>query len=129
MARTCQTMMRVPLYVGLPWHIFGSATINRPSSRRSAFPFALIASCPILRQSGQDCKRAGLNQFGHWLTSVRDQVLRPACEVREGYLADVNPKVVIKRGEHFAKLHGTLRSFAAQAIRRADDLSVLHAAA
>jgi len=32
---TCQTMMRVPLKVGLPWQISGSATMNRPSSTRS----------------------------------------------------------------------------------------------
>lgn len=33
-SRTCQTMIRVPLKVGLPWHISGSATIWLPSSMR-----------------------------------------------------------------------------------------------
>jgi hypothetical protein len=33
-SRTCQTMMRVPLKVGLPWQIAGSATIYWPSSIR-----------------------------------------------------------------------------------------------
>src|SRR5438552_6276055 len=70
-----------------------------------------------------------LNQLRHRLTSIRDQVLRTACEVREGHLADVDAQVVIKRGEHFAELHWTLCSFAAQAIRGADDLSGFHAAA
>lgn len=32
---TCQTMMRVPLNVGFPWQISGSATIYWPSSTRS----------------------------------------------------------------------------------------------
>ncbi len=35
---TCHTMIRVPLNVGLPWQIAGSATINRPSSTRRARP-------------------------------------------------------------------------------------------
>src|SRR5205823_4519779 len=64
--------------------------------------------------------RKGLNQFRDWLTAVGDQVLRTAREVGEGYLANVNAKVPIKRGEHFAKLHGTLRRFATQAISSAD---------
>lgn len=36
-SKTCQTMMRVPLKVGLPWQISGSATMYRPSSMRPAF--------------------------------------------------------------------------------------------
>jgi hypothetical protein len=32
---TCQTMMRVPLNVGFPWQISGSAAMNWPSSTRS----------------------------------------------------------------------------------------------
>ena len=62
-----------------------------------------------------------LNQFRHRLTSVRNQILRTACEIRDGYLADVNAKVLIKRGEDFAKLHGPFHRFAAQTIRRGDD--------
>ena len=35
-SKTCQTIMRVPLNVGLPWQISGSATICLPSSTRRA---------------------------------------------------------------------------------------------
>src|SRR3989441_1796995 len=41
-SRICQTMMRVPLKVGLPWQISGSATMCSPSSRRLGLPFALV---------------------------------------------------------------------------------------
>ena len=37
-SNTCHTMMRVPLNVGLPWHISGSATMYRPSSTRCFTP-------------------------------------------------------------------------------------------
>jgi hypothetical protein len=33
-SNTCQTMIRVPLNVGLPWQISGSATMYRPNSMR-----------------------------------------------------------------------------------------------
>jgi len=33
-SKTCQTMMRVPLNVGLPWQISGSATMYSPNSTR-----------------------------------------------------------------------------------------------
>src|SRR5215472_4231374 len=70
-----------------------------------------------------------LNQFRHRLTSSLDQVLRAAREVWNRDLADVDAKIVIKRGEHFTKLHRTLGSLAAETIRCADDLSMFHAAA
>ena len=38
-SRICQTMMRVPLNVGFPWQIFGSATMYWPSSSRCALVF------------------------------------------------------------------------------------------
>src|SRR6266581_761222 len=41
-SRICHTMMRVPLNVGLPWQISGSATMCSPSSRRLGLPFALV---------------------------------------------------------------------------------------
>ena len=37
-SRTCQTIIRVPLKVGLPWQISGSATIYSPSSSRCPVP-------------------------------------------------------------------------------------------
>jgi len=37
-SRTCQTMIRVPLKVGFPWQISGSATIYWPSSSRCPVP-------------------------------------------------------------------------------------------
>jgi len=42
-SNTCQTMIRVPLKVGWPWQINGSATMCRPNSTRSAVPlFRLV---------------------------------------------------------------------------------------
>src|SRR5688572_30392293 len=65
--------------------------------------FSLLVP-PVQLRPGQPPGRKSLNQFRHGLTSISDQVLRTACEVREGYLADVDAKVLVKRGEHFAKL-------------------------
>src|ERR1043166_6553529 len=41
-SRICQTIMRVPLKVGLPWQTNGSATMCSPSSRRLGVPLALV---------------------------------------------------------------------------------------
>ncbi len=57
---TCQTMMRVPLKVGCPWQISGSATIYRPNSTRClerrescGFPFFMA---PKVRLALTDIK-------------------------------------------------------------------------
>lgn len=54
---TCQTMMRVPLKVGLPWQITGSATMWRPNSTLTDvrfLPFFMPAiyrcSCAVARR-------------------------------------------------------------------------------
>jgi hypothetical protein len=46
-SNTCQTMIRVPLKVGWPWQIDGSATMCRPNSTRSAVPFLRLAMTAI----------------------------------------------------------------------------------
>ncbi len=42
-SNTCHTMIRVPLNVGLPWQISGSATMYRPNSTRGAR--CLVSRC------------------------------------------------------------------------------------
>src|SRR5690242_9033663 len=69
-----------------------------------------------------------LNQFRHRLTTSLDEVLWTPSQVRESHLADVNAKIMIKRREHFPKLHRTFGRFAAEPVGCPDHLSVFHAA-
>ncbi len=50
-SKTCQTMMRVPLKVGLPWQISGSATMNRPISTRDLPTLAAIFLLVFMHRS------------------------------------------------------------------------------
>ena len=52
---TCQTMMRVPLKVGLPWQISGSATMHWPSSTRSETPCAAWFSPFFILKNSVTC--------------------------------------------------------------------------
>src|SRR5207302_978047 len=69
------------------------------------------------------------NQFLHWLTAGIDEILRAACQIRDGGLAYVDAEVVVKRREDIAEQHGTFGGFAAPTVRRADGLAGPHAAA
>src|SRR5438034_2368786 len=53
-ARTSATNTRVPLKVGLPWQIAGSATMYRPNSILSVLRFLLLLMAAIYRcRAGQ----------------------------------------------------------------------------
>src|SRR5437879_3168273 len=69
------------------------------------------------------------NELFHRRAAGINQVLRPSGEVCDGRLAHVDPEIVVKRGEDFAKEDWALDRFTAPAVGRADDLARLHAAA
>lgn len=72
-SNTCQTIIRVPLKVGLPWQTFGSATIYFPSLMRRGLPFVLIFSklpsaepyrkSPVLRGIREPASRGAGGRF------------------------------------------------------------------
>ena len=57
------------------------------------------------------------------------QVLRPASEIVQRCLADINPQIVVHGGNHFSKMNGTVFGRLAVSIRGTDDLADLHSAA
>src|SRR5438876_1006786 len=69
------------------------------------------------------------DQFAHGLGAFRNQIVRPAAQVRHSDLAYIDAKIVVKRREDLAKRHRSFVGFASESIGGADDLAGFHSTA
>lgn len=71
---------------------------------------------------------SALNELWHRQMAVY-QILRPAAQVVEHGLGDIDPHLSVECRKDFPKGHRSVRGFAGMFVRGANDLSMAHATA